>query len=208
MQLVVRVHQTLYEGNQLHYIGLRLIWWQTYSLPNGHVLWCQLWTQHENWHPIMFRWLTCLFKSWTPRRNYVFNADLVKDFFSSHLKISFWMTAGCNTNTKIYSKALVSIITGPLNRTSSKFQCCFWSVVYILSKFPTLSVSAADGSCLQGCLCITSLVSVQGGICHTKEWNWEGKSSYQALQLEQKKMLMLLSWQHLLSLWYKWTKGF
>lgn len=138
----------------------------------------------------MFRWLTCLFKSWTQQRNYVFNADLVKDFFFSHLKISSWMTAGYNTNTKFFTaKAPASIITEPLNRTSSKFQCFIWSVVYIVSKYPTLTVSAVDGSCLRECLCVTSLVSVQGGICHHKRMKLRGEKFFPSSSTRTKKNL-------------------
>lgn len=74
------------------------------------------------------------------------------------------------------------------------------------------AVSAANGCCLLDCLCVTSHVSAWGeGICYHKRMKLSGETKFlpnPAIRTkEPKKILMLLCRQHLLSFWYKWTKG-
>lgn len=110
------------------------------------------------------------------------------------------------------------IITQSFNKTSSKFSVmCEVFFSSFLSRFPMLAFSWLSLCCRRvlfarlfvchlTCLCVRrrNLLSQKNEIEREKS---SFPSPVSRTKEQKKKILMLLCRQHLLSFWYKWTKG-
>lgn len=156
------------EWGQLLDIGLRLIWWQMYSVPNGDVL--DVGYRPSVWGDIQScwdGWPVSLCPEWSWEMIFL----MLIGWMSFHtwdagLELSIichWI--GKKKHRTLQYIPLMCIITQEFNKTSSKFSvmCAvfFLSFAVKISHVSfQLAVSAADGCCLLDCLCVTSHVSV------------------------------------------------
>lgn len=209
--------QIMHFSNRSNYriLAPGLILWRLYSAPNGRIfdgndrpsMWSDIQSSSDGRPSTL-----CPEWSWE-----IFNAFCSKVFFTpkmlasnqAHHLIKYGVAP--SEAPDVYNYTVVWDVANLVSRVG----CFSLSLATVKSSHVSFqsAVSASPTGVVCSIVCASPRVSLckEEEITAIKEWNWDGETFLLSLlsrtKEEEKKILTLLCRQHLLSFWYKWTKG-